>query len=82
MNEWHTFEDNGIDRERLYEFNYGTKELKLLRESTLQKKLPPITFSYVTDIKTKEKYKTMDYWDYTYSGTNMGELFICGNSSF
>lgn len=76
IDEWTTFPENRIRRQRLYLFDYTTKKLSLLKEATLQEKLPPITYSYVTDIRTKKKFKNMDYWEYIYSGTNIGELFL------
>jgi hypothetical protein len=77
VDEWSTFEDNVIDRQRLYVFNDTTKELKLINEGTIRKKMPAtITYSYFTDIRTKEKLKEMDVWDYTYSGTAMSEPYI------
>lgn len=76
VDEWMTLEEDGINRKRLYVFNYTTKELKLLKESTLYEKLRPITYSYHTDLKTKEKFKSMDPWDYINSGTSLDKLFI------
>ncbi|MRN51881.1 hypothetical protein [Paenibacillus monticola] len=76
IDEWTTLWENKVNRERLYLFDYATKKLSLLKEATSTEKLPPITYSYVTDIKTKKKYKEMDYWDYIYSGTSIGELFL------
>lgn len=76
IDEWTTLWENRVSREKLYAFDYTSKKLTLLKEATLLEKLPTITYSYVTDIRTKEKYKEMDYWDYIYSGTNIGELFL------
>lgn len=76
INEWNTFWENRINRKKLYSFDYSTHTLTLLKEASLHEKLPPITYSYVTDIRTKEKIKTMDYWEYINSGTDIGELFL------
>lgn len=76
IDEWHTLWENRVNRKRLYSFDYATHTITLLKEATLQEKLPPITYSYVTDIRTKEKYKTMDYWEYINTGTSIGELFL------
>ncbi|WP_054944002.1 hypothetical protein [Paenibacillus ihuae] len=79
IDEWSSYDDDINETSQLYAFDYTTKELKVLGETKAHQTLPTITYSYLTDIKTKEKFKSMDYWEYITTGTQMGGLYAASD---
>ncbi|CAM4490510.1 WD40 repeat domain-containing protein [Paenibacillus typhae] len=73
---WKEYElkDTESNEQRLYVFNYSTKELKLLRTETYQRKLIPPYITYFTSLdhqKIEDKHI-----DYNISGVEIGDFYI------